>query len=314
MGVHASAANAEHWRAPRVRTGEGSQPPNASVFAEATTSERRRHHRHAGRRLRGWCIGGHARDRRRRALRPGPRDHPQHDPAPRGVHVAARDHPCGDRRRDAPALLRQRARARGPHDRGALATRGPWRSEAGERGVGPYALLPVRRRAAVLRADARQAGVGPCQAGLIVCPAPSLGNNRAMAKKILALVTEPISGEALKSAVGRETAEEAEVLVVAPALNSKLRFWTSDPDDAIARAEEVEQETVERLDEEGIDAAGDTGESDPLLAIQDSLQTYPADEIVLVTHAAGERNWQEEGVVDEARERFGKPVTHLIVD
>jgi hypothetical protein len=135
-----------------------------------------------------------------------------------------------------------------------------------------------------------------------------------MAKKILALVTEPISGEALKSAVGRETAEEAEVLVVAPALNSKLRFWTSDPDEAIARAEEVEQETVERLDEEGIDAAGDTGESDPLLAIQDSLQTYPADEIVLVTHAAGERNWQEEGVVDEARERFGKPVTHLIVD
>jgi hypothetical protein len=135
-----------------------------------------------------------------------------------------------------------------------------------------------------------------------------------MAKKILALVTEPISGEALKSAVGRETAEEAEVLVVAPALNSKLRFWTSDPDDAIARAERVEQETVERLDEEGIDAAGDTGESDPLLAIQDSLQTYPADEIVLVTHAAGERNWQEEGVVDEARERFGKPVTHLIVD
>lgn len=135
-----------------------------------------------------------------------------------------------------------------------------------------------------------------------------------MAKKILALVTEPISGEALKSAVGRETAEEAEVLVVAPALNSKLRFWTSDPDDAIARAEQVEQETVERLDEEGIDAAGDTGESDPLLAIQDSLQTYPADEIVLVTHAAGERNWQEEGVVDEARERFGKPVTHLIVD
>jgi len=135
-----------------------------------------------------------------------------------------------------------------------------------------------------------------------------------MPKKILALLTEPISGEALKSAVGRETAEEAEVLVVAPALNSKLRFWTSDPDEAIARAEEVEQETVERLDEEGIDAAGDTGESDPLLAIQDSLQTYPADEIVLVTHAAGERNWQEEGVVDEARERFGKPVTHLIVD
>src|ERR671934_154862 len=105
-----------------------------------------------------------------------------------------------------------------------------------------------------------------------------------MAKKIIALVTEPISGAALKSAVGRETAEEAEVLVVAPALNSRFRFWTSDSDEAIARAEQVAQETVERLEEEGVDAAGDTGESDPLLAAQDALQTFDADEIVLFTH------------------------------
>jgi hypothetical protein len=135
-----------------------------------------------------------------------------------------------------------------------------------------------------------------------------------MAKKIIALVNEPVSGEALKSAVGRQTAEDAEVLVVAPALNSRLKFWTSDSDEAIARAEEVAQETAERLDEEGIDAAGDTGESDPLLALQDALQTFPADEIVLCTHSSGSRNWQEEGVVDEARERFGRPVIHLIVD
>jgi hypothetical protein len=135
-----------------------------------------------------------------------------------------------------------------------------------------------------------------------------------MGKKILALVAEPISGEALKSAVGGDAAEEAEVLVVAPALNSKFKFLTSDPDDAIARAEQVQEETVERLDEEGIDAAGDTGESDPLLALQDALQTYPADEIVLCTHPGSERNWREEGLVEKARERFGKPVKQLVVE
>ena len=63
-----------------------------------------------------------------------------------------------------------------------------------------------------------------------------------------------------------------------------------------------------------VDAAGDTGESDPLLAIQDALQTFPADEIVLFTHAGGELNWLEEGVVEEARERFEIPVDHLIVE
>jgi hypothetical protein len=135
-----------------------------------------------------------------------------------------------------------------------------------------------------------------------------------MAKKIIALVSEPISGGVLKNAVGRDEAEEAEVLVVAPALNSRVKFLTSDSDEAIARAEAVQEETVERLDEEGIDAAGDTGESDPLLALQDALQTFPADEIVLVTHASGGRNWQEEGVVDEARERFDQPVTQLVVE
>jgi hypothetical protein len=135
-----------------------------------------------------------------------------------------------------------------------------------------------------------------------------------MSKKILAVVSEPISGDALKSAVGRESAESAEVLVVAPALNSRLRFLASDPDDAIARADAVQEETVERLNEDGIDAAGDTGESDPLLAVQDALQTYPADEIVFCTHGTDGRNWLEEGVVDEARERFEQPVTHLIVD
>src|SRR5437764_9083730 len=134
-----------------------------------------------------------------------------------------------------------------------------------------------------------------------------------MGKKILAVVSEPVSADALRSAVG-EGAEDAEVMVVAPALNTKRRFFLSDPDPAIDRAEAVQEETVERMDEEGVDAAGDTGESDPLLAIQDALQTFPADEIVLFTHAGGEQNWLEQGLVDEAKERFEPPVRHMLVE
>ena len=135
-----------------------------------------------------------------------------------------------------------------------------------------------------------------------------------MARKILALVAEPVSGEVLKRSVGRERAEAAEVLVVAPAMTSRTRFVLSDPDPAIDRAEEVQEETVERMVEEDVDAAGDTGEADPLLAIQDALTTFPADEIVLFTHPEGERNWLEEGVVDEAKARFQVPVRHMLVE
>jgi GABA permease len=135
-----------------------------------------------------------------------------------------------------------------------------------------------------------------------------------MAKRILALVSEPISADALRAAIGGDAADEAEVLVVAPALNTKTRFFLADPDPAIERADAVQEETVERLVEEGIDAAGDTGEENPMLALQDALVTYEADEIVLFTHPGGKQNWQEEGLVDEAQGRFDVPVRHIVVE
>ena len=131
-----------------------------------------------------------------------------------------------------------------------------------------------------------------------------------MARKILALVSEPISGEALRSVLG-EGAERAEVKVVAPALDSRTRFWMSDNDDAIARADQVQQETVERLSEDGVDAVGDTGEADPLLALQDALATFPADEIVIVTRPEGDQNWAEEDLVEQAQGRFDVPVRQM---
>ena len=135
-----------------------------------------------------------------------------------------------------------------------------------------------------------------------------------MAKRILALVSEPISADALRSAIGGDAADESEVLVIAPALNTKTRFFLADPDPAIERAQAVQEESVERLSDEGIDAAGDTGEEDPLLALQDALATYEADEIVLFTHPGGKQNWQEEGLVDEAQGRFEVPVRHIVVE
>src|SRR3954465_10489799 len=135
-----------------------------------------------------------------------------------------------------------------------------------------------------------------------------------MPRSILALVSEPVSADALRSAVGPEVADDAEGLVVAPAPNNKKRFFLPDPDPAIERADAVQEETVERLGEEGIDAAGDTGEEDPLLALQDAATPFEPDEVVLFTHSGGKQNWLEEGLVDEAKGRFDVPVRHLIVE
>ena len=133
--------------------------------------------------------------------------------------------------------------------------------------------------------------------------------------KLLVLTSEPITAEQLREAVpGHSDPADAEVMVVAPALQQDaLHFWLSDADEAIARAEAVRSETVDQLGSEGVPASGDTGESDPLLAITDALQTFSADRIVLFTHPDAEQRYREEVDADEIRERFGLPVDHAVV-
>jgi hypothetical protein len=103
-------------------------------------------------------------------------------------------------------------------------------------------------------------------------------------------------------------------MVVAPALHkSALRFWMSDADTAIARAEEVRTESVENLGEAGVSASGDTGESDPEDAIEDALKTFPADRILLFTHGGREQRYREDVDPGSLESRFGIPVTQSTV-
>jgi hypothetical protein len=130
------------------------------------------------------------------------------------------------------------------------------------------------------------------------------------AMKLLVLTSEPVSAAQLREALpGSVDPKQAEVMVIAPALQeSALRFWLSDADDAIAKAEAVRRETLDRLGSEGVAASGDTGESDPLTAIQDALQSFSADRIILFTHGASGERYREDLDVDEIESRFGVPV------
>ena len=81
---------------------------------------------------------------------------------------------------------------------------------------------------------------------------------------------------------------DAEVLVVAPALNSRMRHWCSDDRDALQRAGERLGSWLLALDHVGIRARGRVGDADVLQAIEDELVAFPADEVV-VPAELGER-------------------------
>lgn len=132
--------------------------------------------------------------------------------------------------------------------------------------------------------------------------------------RILVLASESVSAELLHATVG-EDAETAEVLIVAPALTeSALRFWLSDADDAIRRAETVQRNSVRGLDNADVDATGDTGESDPLTAIDDALTTFEADRIVVFRHRDDELAFREDGLLADLEARFARPVEIHVID
>jgi hypothetical protein len=131
--------------------------------------------------------------------------------------------------------------------------------------------------------------------------------------KLLVVTPEPIDANLLQSSLGEEV-RGAEVLVISPATSrSKLAFWVSDSDAAIGEAETAKEETVERLEEEGVDAAGQTGEGDPAVAIQDALATFQADRIVIFSHPGSDQDYREDDGLADAEQRFGVPVTRAVI-
>jgi len=133
--------------------------------------------------------------------------------------------------------------------------------------------------------------------------------------RILVIANETVGGQTLRSMILERSLDvREEVLVVTPALNTPLRTWTSDEDDARAAAQDRLDTSLAKLAEAGVQARGEVGDGDPLQAIEDALRTFGADEIIISTHPEGRSNWLERGVVAKARERFAVTITHVVVD
>jgi len=133
--------------------------------------------------------------------------------------------------------------------------------------------------------------------------------------RVLVVANETVGGSQLLDTIRERIAgRDARVLVVCPALNSPLRHWASDEDEAREQAQHRLDTSLETMQGAGIQAAGEIGDGDPIQAIEDALRTFRPDELVVSTHPLGKSHWLERGVVEKARERFDLPLTHVVVD
>jgi hypothetical protein len=135
-----------------------------------------------------------------------------------------------------------------------------------------------------------------------------------VSKRLLVVATAPVEGARLREQVRRHSGDaDADVRIVAPASDvSPVRWLMTDVDEAREEAAEIAHAAKEAVEPEATVEA-EVGDTDPLQAIEDALRQFRADELIVVTRPGSEASFLEEGSAEEASERFGLPVSHLVV-
>src|SRR5688572_12092983 len=117
----------------------------------------------------------------------------------------------------------------------------------------------------------------------------------------------------LHAALGDDVGE---IHVVSPAVRqSRLQWLTNEEDAAREEAEQTAEHVASATAGEAQHVEAEVGDSDPLLAVEDALRTFDADEIVVVTRTGENASWLEEGAAESIAERFPQlPVKTIELD
>ena len=134
-------------------------------------------------------------------------------------------------------------------------------------------------------------------------------------RRLLVVTTVPVEGGVLRDRVREHAGADAEVRIVAPASDlSPLQWLATDEDAARDEAAQIAEAAEQAIEPKAGTVQAEVGDADPVQAIEDALREFPADEVLVVTRPGDEAGWLEQDAGEEASERFGVPVTHLVLD
>jgi hypothetical protein len=169
-------------------------------------------------------------------------------------------------------------------------------------GVAVGALAVV----AVVVVAARQRPRGPIGAA----PAED-GMRRQVLLVVACAVEAPSAVRRIAAAAGLDDGrDDAGVLVLSPAKLGFLDRWTSDVEGAREAAQRNLVATVAALAKAGIAAEARVGDEDVVQAVEDQLQSFAADEVVLVSEA-GEG---DDRAAAELEARLRPEFHHVLLD
>jgi hypothetical protein len=130
-----------------------------------------------------------------------------------------------------------------------------------------------------------------------------------VSRNVLVVTTVEHSEDVLRAHVGEADA----IKVVVPVVRQGVLDWLASDQKAFTHAEDVAEQTAERLPGETVEAVA--GEADIGLAVRDALATFPADEIVVAVRPDDEEGLVESVATDTAPRHSvdGVPVRFVVI-
>lgn len=135
-------------------------------------------------------------------------------------------------------------------------------------------------------------------------------------RKVLVIATDALEGVGLvdELAEGRPP-EELEVAVVAPVVEqSALKQTAGELEPARERAERRLEARLAELRSAGVAAFGMLGDTEPLLAAEDALRSFPAEEVMIFERPGDQSRWFEDGLFERAQERLEPPIRMITIE
>jgi hypothetical protein len=124
-------------------------------------------------------------------------------------------------------------------------------------------------------------------------------------KRTLVVANQTVASRELLDALKKKAGEDdRRFIVIAPQSESESE---GDPHDRLAQ-------TLEELENAGLHAVGQVEHHDPYTAIQNALQFYAPDDIVISTFPETRSGWLRNDLIGRVEASTGKPVEHVVAD